>query len=162
MLRGRGALLGEGIASPSLVSKRRSLENRLGSYSVPILPSPHCFATDPVTFSQVLKKKSLGNAKRPRKLFLCSLRALSMPGRQYQALPSVFLGDHETSARYSSIRDTKMPHSVSECVTQGAKSLLCSYWDSSQYNPSCPSYRPHTGCPGPFCPNIGWETYVLL
>ncbi|KAJ6655058.1 hypothetical protein lerEdw1_006111 [Lerista edwardsae] len=61
--------------------------------------------------AQVLKKKSLGNAKHPQKLFLCSLRALSMPGRQYQALPSAFLGDHDTSARYSSIRGTKMPHS---------------------------------------------------
>uniref|UniRef100_A0A8C5SHJ9 Purkinje cell protein 2 homolog n=1 Tax=Laticauda laticaudata TaxID=8630 RepID=A0A8C5SHJ9_LATLA len=58
--------------------------------------------------SQVMKKKSsFGNAKCPQKLFLCSFRALSMPGRPYQALPSSFLGDYDSSIRYASTRTPK-------------------------------------------------------
>ncbi|KAF7249111.1 Purkinje cell protein 2 [Varanus komodoensis] len=76
------------------------------------LPPPH----PPLV--QVMKKRSLGSAKRPRKWFLCSLRALSMPGHQYQALPSVFLGDCDTSTRYSSCRTTKMPLSVIEAKAE--------------------------------------------
>ncbi|XP_058026442.1 Purkinje cell protein 2 homolog isoform X2 [Ahaetulla prasina] len=59
--------------------------------------------------SQVMKKKksSSGNAKRPRKLSLYSFRALSMPGRPYQALPSSFLGDYDSSIRYASTRTPK-------------------------------------------------------
>ncbi|XP_053151651.1 Purkinje cell protein 2 homolog isoform X2 [Hemicordylus capensis] len=74
--------------------------------------------------AQVLKKKSLGNAKRPRKLFLCSLRALSMPGRQYQALPSAFFGDYDASNRYSSMRTTKIPHSSGSPEQEGFFNLL--------------------------------------
>ncbi|KAG8128873.1 hypothetical protein E2320_015645, partial [Naja naja] len=58
--------------------------------------------------SQVMKKKSsFGNAKCPRKLFLCSFRALSMPGLPYQALPSSFFGDYDSSIRYASTRTPK-------------------------------------------------------
>uniref|UniRef100_A0ACB8EJX2 Uncharacterized protein n=1 Tax=Sphaerodactylus townsendi TaxID=933632 RepID=A0ACB8EJX2_9SAUR len=64
--------------------------------------------------AQMLKKKSFGSTKCPRRLFLFSLRALSMPGHQYQALPSVFLGDCDTSTHYASTRTVKMPLSVSE------------------------------------------------
>ncbi|KAL7989331.1 hypothetical protein Chor_011997 [Crotalus horridus] len=64
--------------------------------------------------SQVMKKKSsFGNAKSPRKLFLYSFRALSMPGRPYQALPSSFLGDYHSSIRYAGTRTPKGLFSVS-------------------------------------------------
>ncbi|XP_032995543.1 Purkinje cell protein 2 homolog isoform X1 [Lacerta agilis] len=74
--------------------------------------------------AQVVKKKSLGSVKCPQKFFLCSLRALSMPGRQYQALPSVFLGDYDASTRYTSTKNTKMPHSSGSPEQEGFFSLL--------------------------------------
>ncbi|KAM6467778.1 Purkinje cell protein 2 homolog isoform 1-T1 [Liasis olivaceus] len=70
------------------------------------------------------KKSSLGNVKCPRKLFLCSLRALSMPGRQYQALPSSFLGDYESSIRYASTRTPKRLSSSDSPEQEGFFNLL--------------------------------------
>ncbi|XP_061472570.1 Purkinje cell protein 2 homolog [Rhineura floridana] len=47
-----------------------------------------------------------------------------MPGRQYQALPSAFLGDYDTSTCYTSTRTTKMPLSSGSPEQEGFFNLL--------------------------------------
>uniref|UniRef100_A0A6J0TY43 Purkinje cell protein 2 homolog isoform X2 n=1 Tax=Pogona vitticeps TaxID=103695 RepID=A0A6J0TY43_9SAUR len=73
--------------------------------------------------TQIMKKRLRGT-KPPQKLFLCSLRALSMPGRPYQALPSGFLGDYDTSTRYTSMVPSKTSLSSGSPEQEGFFNLL--------------------------------------